>query len=170
MEQIETQASDLRYLAQAAPVALSDSASVSYETPQPRPQQGSPAGSATFGDNSAGGGPGAGSGASKRKSVDDGPGSGQKQTRSKRNRVSSPLIDSGDAVARRMSPRWMLRSRGPPPNVCSPCATRPRGAPCDPSLGEVDHFAPRTAVSRVSQNFLHGRLNYSKCPADIPSL
>ncbi|KAL3956251.1 hypothetical protein ACCO45_009097 [Purpureocillium lilacinum] len=89
MEQIETQASDLRYLAQAAPVALSDSASVSYETPQPRPQQGSPAGSATFGDNSAGGGPGAGSGASKRKSVDDGPGSGQKQTRSKRNRYIS---------------------------------------------------------------------------------
>ncbi|KYK55196.1 hypothetical protein DCS_07158 [Drechmeria coniospora] len=86
MEQIETQASDLRYLAQV-PVALSDSASVSYGTPQPRPAQGSPDGSATFGDNSA-----LASHSNKRKSIDDGPGSGQKQTRSKRNRVSFTLF------------------------------------------------------------------------------
>lgn len=80
MELIETQASDLRYLAQA-PVALSDTASVSYDTPQPLPQ-GSP-GSAPFGENSA-------VNANKRKPpVDDG--DGQKQTRSKRNRVR-PLL------------------------------------------------------------------------------
>jgi hypothetical protein len=89
MEQIETQASDLRYL--TAPVgALSDSASVSYETPQSRPQM-SP-GSAMYGDNSAlqpgGDSPGnANAGASKRKSIEDGAGIA-KQTRSKRNRVS----------------------------------------------------------------------------------
>ncbi|EGR49244.1 uncharacterized protein TRIREDRAFT_60627 [Trichoderma reesei QM6a] len=95
MEQIETQASDLRYL--TAPVAaLSDSASVSYETPQPRPHM-SP-GSAMYGDNSAlhqqqhsDASPGlgdadAGAGATKRKSVDEA--GGAKQTRSKRNRVS----------------------------------------------------------------------------------
>ncbi|PNY29488.1 transcriptional regulatory protein [Tolypocladium capitatum] len=74
MEQIETQASDLRYLAQA-PVALRDSASVSYDTPA----QGCAPGSAAFGANSA-------PTASKRKSVDDELGSGQKQRRSKRNR------------------------------------------------------------------------------------
>lgn len=90
MEQIETQASDLRYL--TAPVgALSDSASVSYETPQSRPQM-SP-GSAMYGDNSAlqpgGDSPGnANAGASKRKSSEDGAGIA-KQTRSKRNRYIS---------------------------------------------------------------------------------
>lgn len=93
MEQIQTQASDLRYL--TAPVgALSDSASVSYETPQSRPQM-SP-GSAMYGDNSAlqpgGESPGdANAGASKRKSVEDGAGNA-KQTRSKRNRVSLRVL------------------------------------------------------------------------------
>lgn len=84
MEQIETQASDLRYLAQA-PVALSDTASVSYDdTPRPGPH-GSPSGSAGYGDNSAA--PGSASNTTnKRKSVDDA--AAQKQTRSKRNRVS----------------------------------------------------------------------------------
>lgn len=99
MEQIETQASDLRYL--TAPVAaLSDSASVSYETPQPRPHM-SP-GSAMYGDNSAlhqqqhsDASPGlgdadAGAGATKRKSVDEA--GGAKQTRSKRNRVSLVML------------------------------------------------------------------------------
>lgn len=85
MEQIETQASDLRYL--TAPVAaLSDSASVSYETPQPRTHM-SP-GSAMYGDNSAlhdDASPGDGN-ANKRKSVDEA--GTAKQTRSKRNRVS----------------------------------------------------------------------------------
>lgn len=85
MEQIETQASDLRYL--TTPVAaLSDSASVSYETPQPRAHM-SP-GSAMYGDNSAlqdDASPGEGN-ANKRKSIDEAGGS--KQTRSKRNRVS----------------------------------------------------------------------------------
>ncbi|KAL6890702.1 hypothetical protein GGI43DRAFT_425461 [Trichoderma evansii] len=90
MEQIETQASDLRYL--TAPVgALSDSASVSYETPQSRPQM-SP-GSAMYGDNSAlhGGGDSpinANENANKRKSIEDGTASA-KQTRSKRNRYIS---------------------------------------------------------------------------------
>lgn len=95
MEQIETQATDLRYLAQA-PVPLSDTASA-YETPQP---QGSP-GSASVGDNSAphtaGGHHHQGSysnsdpsNPNKRKSFDDG-GSSAKQTRSKRNRVRPPL-------------------------------------------------------------------------------
>ncbi|XP_044719079.1 fungal specific transcription factor domain-containing protein [Hirsutella rhossiliensis] len=81
MELIETQASDLRYLAQA-PVALSDTASVSYDTPQPLPQASPPgSGSASFGENSA-------ANANKRKPpVDDG--DGQKQTRSKRNRYIS---------------------------------------------------------------------------------
>lgn len=99
MEQIETQASDLRYL--TAPVgALSDSASVSYETPQSRPQM-SP-GSAMYGDNSAlqpgGDSPGdANAGASKRKSIEDGAGIG-KQTRSKRNRVSLWVLVRGLGV------------------------------------------------------------------------
>lgn len=89
MEQIETQASDLRYL--TAPVAaLSDSASVSYETPHSRPQM-SP-GSALYGDNSAlQAGDDASPAANKRKSVEDGPG-GMKQTRSKRNRVSCAAL------------------------------------------------------------------------------
>lgn len=98
MEQIETQASDLRYL--TAPVAaLSDTASVSYETPQPRTHM-SP-GSAMYGDNSAlqqqhdDASPGlgdadGGAGANKRKSVDEA--GGAKQTRSKRNRVSLGLF------------------------------------------------------------------------------
>ncbi|CAG9943675.1 unnamed protein product [Clonostachys rosea f. rosea IK726] len=89
MEQIETQATDLRYLAQA-PVSLSDAASV-YDTPVP---QHSP-GSASVGDNSA---PTATavaapySSSNKRKSVDDG--SASKQTRSKRNRfdLANPRI------------------------------------------------------------------------------
>ncbi|KAH6605910.1 Zn2Cys6 transcriptional regulator [Trichoderma cornu-damae] len=88
MEQIETQASDLRYL--TAPVAaLSDSASVSYETPQSRPHM-SP-GSAMYGDNSAlqvGDASPANGGGNKRKSIEEGPG-GAKQTRSKRNRYIS---------------------------------------------------------------------------------
>ncbi|KHO01653.1 Casein kinase II, regulatory subunit [Metarhizium album ARSEF 1941] len=85
MEQIETQASDLRYLAQA-PAALSDTASVSYDTPRPGPHA-SPSGSASYGDNSAAVAASASaSTASKRKSMGDGDGAAQKQTRSKRNR------------------------------------------------------------------------------------
>ncbi|EGX93076.1 fungal specific transcription factor, putative [Cordyceps militaris CM01] len=79
MEQIETQASDLRFLSQQAQVPLSNSPSVTYETP--RHQQASP-GSASFGGNSATHGDAAGA---KRKSTDEGLGS-SKQTRSKRNR------------------------------------------------------------------------------------
>ncbi|KAM3461553.1 hypothetical protein NHJ6243_004931 [Beauveria neobassiana] len=102
MEQIETQASDLRFLSQAQ-VPLSNSPSVTYETPRPGPQHqhrhqhqhqqhqqqdhdhDSP-GSASFGGNSAthGGDPAA----NKRKSTDDGL-SSAKQTRSKRNRYIS---------------------------------------------------------------------------------
>lgn len=97
MEQIETQVTDLRYLAQA-PVPLSDAASVSaYETPQPQPQP-SPGRSASIGDNSAPAPTNAATPASatgghsnKRKSLDDG-GSAAKQTRSKRNRVSTRLM------------------------------------------------------------------------------
>lgn len=85
MEQIETQASDLRFLAQAQ-VPLSNSPSVTYETPRLGPQQGSP-GSASFGGNSAAPGDSMGASANKRKSSDDGLASA-KQTRSKRNRVS----------------------------------------------------------------------------------
>lgn len=81
MEQIETQASDLRCLAQV-PVALSDTASVSYDAfDAPRP------GSAGMGDNPAA--PMSGSpanDAAKRKLIDDA--AAQRQTRSKRNRVS----------------------------------------------------------------------------------
>lgn len=78
MELIETQASDLRYLAQA-PVALRDSASVSYDTQQASPPDSS---SAPAGDAST----------AKRKPVDDGgPADGQRQTRSKRNRMSEAL-------------------------------------------------------------------------------
>lgn len=101
MEQIETQASDLRYL--TAPVgALSDSASVSYETPQSRPQM-SP-GSAMYGDNSAlqAGGDSpvdANANGNKRKSIEDGTGSA-KQTRSKRNRVSPRLSFEAERVLR----------------------------------------------------------------------
>ncbi len=87
MEQIETQASDLRFLAQA-PVPLSNSPSISYETPRPGTHA-SPAGSASFGDNSAS----QGDGANKRKSLDDGALS--KQTRSKRNRVSFFFVFPG---------------------------------------------------------------------------
>lgn len=88
MEQIETQASDLRFLAQAQ-VPLSNSPSVTYETPRPGPQQQGSPGSASFGDISAAHGDDATGGASahKRKSTDDGLASA-KQTRSKRNRVS----------------------------------------------------------------------------------
>lgn len=82
MEQIETQASDLRFLSQQAQVPLSNSPSVTYETP--RHQQASP-GSASFGGNSATHGDAAGA---KRKSTDEGLGS-SKQTRSKRNRYIS---------------------------------------------------------------------------------
>ncbi|KAK5995230.1 putative transcriptional regulatory protein [Cladobotryum mycophilum] len=83
MELIENQASDLRYLSQA-PIALSDTASVSYDTPQPRTQA-SP-GSATYGENSAVAGDSS-TNANKRKSIDDG--GAAKQTRSKRNRYIS---------------------------------------------------------------------------------
>jgi hypothetical protein len=104
MEQIETQASDLRFLAQVpvlnpasspslgpgsgagrggtpgrtpgTAVGASAGASIAYEN------QASPS-SASVGDNSA-----HGASANKRKSTDDGPGSAGKQTRSKRNRVS----------------------------------------------------------------------------------
>ncbi|KAI9151638.1 Transcriptional activator acu-15 [Paramyrothecium foliicola] len=84
MEQINTQVSDLRYLAQA-PVALSETAST-YGTPRPQPH-GSP-GSASVGDNSAlPMSDDAASNSNKRKSTDDGTLSG-KQTRSKRNRAN----------------------------------------------------------------------------------
>jgi hypothetical protein len=92
MEQINTQVSDLRYLAQA-PVALSETASA-YGTPRPQPH-GSP-GSASVGDNSAlPMSDDASNSNNKRKSTDDGTVSG-KQTRSKRNRVS---LSFGDVVA-----------------------------------------------------------------------
>ncbi|KAG5983818.1 hypothetical protein E4U55_007050 [Claviceps digitariae] len=92
MEQIETQASDLRYLAQA-PVVLSDTASVSYDhydTPRPGPHASPPGfpGSAGIGDNSAAAAPGSvSSNANKRRSIDDA--AAQRQTRSKRNRYIS---------------------------------------------------------------------------------
>ncbi|KAM0226364.1 hypothetical protein ACHAPQ_003472 [Fusarium lateritium] len=107
MEQIETQASDLRFLAQVpvlnptsspslgpgsgagrggtpgrtpgTAVGASAGASIAYEN-QPSPS------SASVGDNSAHGA--SASHANKRKSTDDGPGSAGKQTRSKRNRVT----------------------------------------------------------------------------------
>ncbi|TWU75999.1 hypothetical protein ED733_007071 [Metarhizium rileyi] len=88
MEQIETQASDLRYLAQA-PASLSDTASLSYDTPRPGPHA-SPSGSASYGDNSAGlaaSASASASNANKRKLMDDA--AAQKQTRSKRNRYIS---------------------------------------------------------------------------------
>ncbi|KAG5934172.1 hypothetical protein E4U53_000753 [Claviceps sorghi] len=93
MEQIETQASDLRYLAQA-PVALSDTAAVSYDgydTPRPG-AHGSPPGAPVcagvgHGDNAAAALGSASVGANKRKSVDDA--AAQRQTRSKRNRYIS---------------------------------------------------------------------------------
>lgn len=120
MEQIDSQVTDLRYLAQA-PVPLSDTPSA-YETPQPHASPGS----ASLGDNSAPptvagitnnhhhhgpgstsnaahGTPGIGEGSNpnKRKSLDDG-GAAAKQTRSKRNRVrthcafiSSLFLDAG---------------------------------------------------------------------------
>lgn len=100
MEQIETQASDLRYLAQA-PVALSDTASVSYDTPRPGPHA-SPSGSASYGDNSAAVAAVSASNANKRKSIDDGS-AAQKQTRSKRNRVSFEHL---------FAPARMCRARG----------------------------------------------------------
>ncbi|KAF5670582.1 transcriptional activator acu-15 [Fusarium heterosporum] len=104
MEQIETQASDLRFLAQVpalnqtsspslgpgsggrgetpgrtpgSAVAASAGAFIAYEN-QPSPS------SASVGDNSAHGA--SASHANKRKSTDDTPGSAGKQTRSKRNR------------------------------------------------------------------------------------
>ncbi|KAG6008738.1 hypothetical protein E4U21_003933 [Claviceps maximensis] len=113
MEQIETQASDLRYLAQA-PVALSDTASVSYDnhddTPRPGTYRhaslsGAPdSAHAGFGDNHAAApassspnandnvndnanpnaNASANPNANKRKSMDDA--AVQRQTRSKRNR------------------------------------------------------------------------------------
>ncbi|KAG6016124.1 hypothetical protein E4U43_004169 [Claviceps pusilla] len=97
MEQIETQASDLRYLAQApvpvpVPVALSDTASVlydHYESPRPQPHRrspGAPPGSAAVGDNSAAAPGSASANANKRRTTDDA--AAQRQTRSKRNRVS----------------------------------------------------------------------------------
>ncbi|XWW98528.1 hypothetical protein V2A60_006528 [Cordyceps javanica] len=91
MEQIETQASDLRFLSQAQ-VPLSNSPSVTYETPRTGPQQHGSPGSASFGGNSATHGDAAAASAGKRKSTDDGLGSA-KQTRSKRNRVSFSSFD-----------------------------------------------------------------------------
>ncbi|OAA70568.1 Casein kinase II, regulatory subunit [Cordyceps fumosorosea ARSEF 2679] len=87
MEQIETQASDLRFLSQAQ-VPLSNSPSVTYETPRLGPQQHASPGSASFGGNSATPGDVGGASAGKRKSTDDGQASA-KQTRSKRNRYIS---------------------------------------------------------------------------------
>ncbi|KAG6009235.1 hypothetical protein E4U54_008589, partial [Claviceps lovelessii] len=93
MEQIETQASDLRYLAQApvpVPVALSDTASVlydHYESPRPQPHRtspGAPPGSAAVGDNSAAAPGSASANANKRRTMDEA--AAQRQTRSKRNR------------------------------------------------------------------------------------
>ncbi len=103
MEQIETQASDLRFLA-TAPVPLSNSPSISYETPRPGTHA-SPAGSASFGDNSASQGDG-GASANKRKSIDDG-GASAKQTRSKRNRVSLRLLLFGGFLWLRFEVRRM---------------------------------------------------------------
>lgn len=117
MEQIETQATDLRYLAQG-PVPLSDTASA-YETPQPHASPGS----ASVGDNSAPptvagsnmqhhhshhdagvGGVGESTNPNKRKSVDDG-GAGGKQTRSKRNRVrTGPTPNALGATLGRTQP------------------------------------------------------------------
>lgn len=102
MEQIETQVSDLRYLAQApvAAAALNEAANHAagassaspYETPQ-RQRQGMSPGSASLGDNSAqqhfDRTPGD-DGSGKRKSIDDG--GRERQTRSKRNRVSSLMV------------------------------------------------------------------------------
>jgi hypothetical protein len=113
MEQINTQVSDLRYLAQG-PVALSETATSNYGTPRPH-THGSP-GSASIGDNSAlpmsddagtGNGDGSGNGngnggGNKRKSAEDGTPAG-KQTRSKRNRVSRGEPLSLPPLARRWS-------------------------------------------------------------------
>lgn len=95
MEQIDAQAADLRYLAQA-PASLTPAVSVgTYETPQPHGQQSSPGRSASIGDNSAPLDDGGETrpNPSKRKSFDDGGASGTnaKQTRSKRNRVCLSL-------------------------------------------------------------------------------
>lgn len=91
MEQIETQATDLRYLTQA-PVLLSADASPIYEH---QGSQGSP-GSASVGDNSAHPTyphPTVSGNSNKRKSMsqslDDAASAGAKQTRSKRNRYIS---------------------------------------------------------------------------------
>lgn len=115
MEQIETQASDLRFLAQvpvlnATPtpssgpgpgvgpggtpggtpgvgVGASAAAAAGYDT-TPQPQTQASPGSASVGENSA---PSVStSNANKRKSLDDGSTAAGKQTRSKRNRVSCP--------------------------------------------------------------------------------
>ncbi|GKU11160.1 unnamed protein product [Fusarium langsethiae] len=110
MEQIETQASDLRFLAQVpvlnptsspslgpgsgagrggtpartpgSAVGTSAGAAIAYDN------QASPS-SASVGDNSA---HGASASNNKRKSTDDGQGNAGKQTRSKRNRVSPPHL------------------------------------------------------------------------------
>jgi hypothetical protein len=83
MEQIHTQANDLRYISQP-PVALPSDSPGAYSPPV----------SATPGDNSAPGQAGAGDGAysgfgGKRKSEDE---ASAKQQRSKRNRVSEMLF------------------------------------------------------------------------------
>ncbi len=103
MEQIETQATDLRYLTQApVPLANATSASpYSATTPHPQPphHQASPGGSASFGDNSAptpnpvpAPAQTGNATSNKRKSLDDG--STSKQTRSKRNRVGKSPWES----------------------------------------------------------------------------
>lgn len=122
MEQIETQASDLRFLAQVpvlnptsspslgpgsgagrggtpartpgSAVGASTGAPIAYDN------HASPS-SASVGDNSAQGA--SASNANKRKSTDDGQGNGAKQTRSKRNRVSS-----GNLVTSTINPRTMI--------------------------------------------------------------
>ncbi|PHH91285.1 hypothetical protein CDD83_1050 [Cordyceps sp. RAO-2017] len=135
MEQIETQASDLRYLVAQAPVALSDTASVSYDTPQQASPP--PSGSGAVGENSA-------ANANKRRSVDDGPGSGQKQTRSKRNRYIS--------IACNECKRRKIKCNGETPcqrcgNLNLACLYAPNC--CTSSFKDSDDF--KNVVAQVSR-------------------
>ncbi|KAG8423915.1 hypothetical protein J3458_000762 [Metarhizium acridum] len=141
MEQIQTQASDLRYLAQA-PAALSDTASISYDTPRPGPHT-SPSGSASYGDNSAGiGASASASNANKRKSMDDG--AAQKQTRSKRNRYIS--------IACNECKRRKIKCNGETPcqrcgNLNLACLYAPNC--CSNSFKDSDEF--RSVTSQLSR-------------------
>ncbi|QUC23744.1 uncharacterized protein UV8b_07985 [Ustilaginoidea virens] len=163
MEQIETQASDLRYLAEA-PVMLSDTPSASYGTPRPGVQASPSSGSAHagYGDNSAaaasGGHGAAGSAANtrasasasagKRKSFDDGEGaegaSAQKQTRSKRNRYIS--------IACNECKRRKIKCNGETPcqrcgNLNLACLYAPNC--CSSSFKDSDEF--RTLASQLAR-------------------